>query len=59
MAIDGGAYTRDKNTRVRTLAENIGGAYTQGGAYMRDTTVLTLNTPRETKLSCEMFALYL
>ena len=40
MAMVGGAYTRDKNTRARTLAENVGGAYTRGEAYMRDTTVL-------------------
>jgi len=36
----GGAYTRDKNTCARTLAENVlGGLIREGGAYMRDTTV--------------------
>jgi len=33
------AYTRDKNTCARTLAENVGGTYTRKGAYMWDTTV--------------------
>jgi len=41
MAMVEGGYTRDKNTCARTLAENVGGAYTRGGAYMRDTTVIT------------------
>ena len=35
----GGAYSRDKNTFVGTLAENERGAYTREGAYSRDTTV--------------------
>ena len=39
MAMVGGASLRDKNTCARTLAENVGGAYTRRGAYMRDTTV--------------------
>jgi len=33
-----GAYTRDKNTCAGTLAKNVRGAFTQRGAYMRDTT---------------------
>ena len=36
----GGAYSRDKNTSARTLAENGRGAYTREGAYSWDTTVL-------------------
>jgi len=35
----GGAYLRDKNTSARTSTENVGGAYTRKGAYMRDTMV--------------------
>jgi len=31
---------RHKNICARTLAEYVGGAYTRGGAYMRDTTVI-------------------
>ena len=33
MAMVGGAYTRDKNTRARTLAENVGGLIREGGVY--------------------------
>ena len=36
----GGAYARDKNTSARLCAKNAGGAYAQGGAYLRDTTVV-------------------
>ena len=39
MAMVWGAYLRDENTCARTSAENVGGAYTRGGAYMRDATV--------------------
>ena len=34
-----GAYARDKNTSARLCAKKAGGAYAQGGAYLRDTTV--------------------
>jgi len=34
-----GPYLRDKNTCARTSIENVGGAYTQRGAYMQDATV--------------------
>ena len=34
-----GAYAWDKNTSVRVCAKNAGGAYVQGGAYLRDTMV--------------------
>ena len=37
----GGAYARDKNTSARLCAKNAGGAYARGGAYLRDTTVLS------------------
>ena len=40
----GGAYLRDKNTCARTSAENVGGAYTRRGAYMRDATVIMYYT---------------
>ena len=34
MAMVGGAYTRDKNTCARTLAENVGGGlYARRGVY--------------------------
>ena len=31
---------RDKNTSAGLCAKNAGGAYAQGGAYLRDTTVI-------------------
>ena len=34
---------RDKNTSARLCAKNAGGAYAQGGAYLRDTTVYTVD----------------
>ena len=37
-----GAYARDENTSARLCAKNTGGAYAQGGAYLRDTTVFHL-----------------
>ena len=37
-----GAYVRDKNTSVRLCAKKAGGAYARGGAYLRDTMVMTL-----------------
>ena len=33
---------QDKNTSARLCAKNVGGAYAQGGAYLRDTTVIYL-----------------
>ena len=39
MAMGGGTYLRDKNTCARTSTENVGGACTQKGTYMRDATV--------------------
>ena len=38
---EGGAYARDKNTSAGLCAKKAGGAYARGGAYLRDTTVLT------------------
>ena len=40
VGLEGGAYSRDKNTSAGTLAENGSGAYMREGAYSRDTTVL-------------------
>jgi len=42
MAMVGGAYLRNKRTCARTSTENVGGAYTRRGAYMRDATVCLL-----------------
>ena len=39
----GGAYARDKNTSAGLCAKNAGGASARGGAYLRDTTVLTVH----------------
>jgi len=36
----GGAYLQDKSTCARTSTENVGGAYTPRGSYVRDATVL-------------------
>ena len=48
-----GAYSRDKNTCVGTLAENGRGAYAREWAYSWDTTVIsTFNALKSVKASC-------
>ena len=37
------AYVRDKITSETLCAKKVGGAYAQGGAYLRDTTVYMKN----------------
>ena len=45
--LEWGAYAHDKNTSARLCAKNAGGggAYARGGAYLRDTTVNSLEIP--------------
>ena len=37
-----GAYARDKNTSARLYAKKAGGVMCEGGAYLRDTMVLSI-----------------
>ena len=36
-----GAYAQDKDTSARLCAKNAEGAYARGGAYLRDTMVIS------------------
>ena len=40
----GRAYAWDKNTSAGLCAKNAGGAYARGGTYLRDTTVVNVES---------------